>query len=269
MRLALVASVIASLVAIPSLALAANDCPPGGWFCEEGEAPTEEPAAPPEDPIPAEPEKPETTKPAEPEKPPEAAPKSDRIVVAPGEEPKERVVVVRKRARRERPEWGVNLRLISALMGSEKNPEASMGGAGFGLRYRPDPHFSFDFGLDFVGGTDFQGKQRSETAFTTNGLIFFNPKDLLQVYTLAGFGLSGARVEGAASSYGYFGAQLGIGVEARLARSVAVGVDVLGFVRGRTDDRSAYEPEFVDPATQRTTNSSGGGLMRAGLTFYW
>jgi len=44
---------------------------------------------------------------------------------------------------------------------------------------------------------------------------------------------------------------------------------VVGFIRGRTDDAARYDPEFVDPDTGRTTNTSGGGLFRGGITFYW
>jgi hypothetical protein len=33
------------------------------------------------------------------------------------------------------------------------------------------------------------------------------------------------------------------------------------------DDARSY-PEFTEPETGRTTNSSGGGL-RGGITFYW
>jgi hypothetical protein len=69
--------------------------------------------------------------------------------------------------------------------------------------------------------------------------------------------------------YSYFGAYTGLGAELRIARRIAVNLDVLGFVRTRTDVREGDAPEYTDPNTGLTTNSSGGGLVRGGLTFYW
>src|SRR5262245_18296420 len=115
-------------------------------------------------------------------------------------------------------------------------------------------------------------------------MVFFNPRSKLQVYTLGGIGFSGARVERPTTvtasdgtqlqrttteNWSYFGGQLGIGLEWRVSRKVALDLDVLGFIRGRTDDQARIEPEFIDPETHQATNTSGGGLGRLGITFYW
>jgi hypothetical protein len=50
---------------------------------------------------------------------------------------------------------------------------------------------------------------------------------------------------------------------------VSAQADVLGFVRERSRRYRYFEPDFVDPETHRTTNRSGGGLVRGGFTFYW
>ena len=42
---------------------------------------------------------------------------------------------------------------------------------------------------------------------------------------------------------------------------------MVGFVRGRTDSAADRNPEFVDEVTGRTSNTSGGGLMRVGIAF--
>jgi hypothetical protein len=55
----------------------------------------------------------------------------------------------------------------------------------------------------------------------------------------------------------------------RVSRSIALGGDIVGFIRGRTDDQASTVPEFEDPNTHRATNTSGGGLIRVGATFYW
>lgn len=177
--------------------------------------------------------------------------------------------------RRPHNEWGFNMRLQSALMENDKRPAADgagMGGLGFSLRARPTGHFAIDFGLDFLGGRDFNGNRRSEIPFSVNAMLFINPKDRAQLYFLGGMGWSSAHVERAdetIAKYSYFGFQTGVGLEYRATRNLALNLDLIGFVRGRTDRQAAYDPEFVDPATGRTTNTSGGGLFRGGLTVYW
>jgi hypothetical protein len=102
----------------------------------------------------------------------------------------------------------------------------------------------------------------------------------VQIYALGGIGFSGADVTIAPRSgdapfprhdehYSYFGGQAGLGVEVRVSRSIALGGDILGFIRGRTDDNASSAPEFEDPNTHRVTNTSGAGLVRVGATFYW
>ncbi len=113
-----------------------------------------------------------------------------------------------------------------------------------------------------------------------NTLLFFNPHDVLQVYALAGLGFSGANVSIAPRAaetpvkrhdehYSYFGGQLGLGVEVRVSRRIAIAGDLIGFVRGRTDERWDDSPEYIDSNSYRYSNTTGGGLLRAGVTFYW
>lgn len=147
-----------------------------------------------------------------------------------------------------------------------------MMGMGLSLRPRPVPAFALDIGFDAMSGTDYNGDPRSEGAFSFSPMVFLNPKDQAQFYLLAGLGFSGASVErldGSVARYGYAGVHAGIGLEFRVSRGVALDVDVVGFVRERVDDGAEMQPEFVDWETGRATNTSGGGLARLGLTFYW
>ena len=155
-----------------------------------------------------------------------------------------------------------------------------MAGIGFALRYRPLPPLAFEAGLDLLGGNDYQGYSRGEVALLVNTIVFFNPHDVVQLYALGGLGISNANVTIAPRAgeaafkhhdehYSYFGGQVGLGVEVRVSRRIAMGGDLLGFVRTRTDDNADITPEFVDPDTHRATNTSGGGLLRVGATFYW
>lgn len=181
--------------------------------------------------------------------------------------------------------WGLNLRLQGVLMDDRQSQISGMGGVGMSFRARPVPHFALDFGLDTLGGRDYHGNTRSEVPFTINAMVYANPRNPVQFYMLGGIGWSTARVEydatgapGSSSSavsapyaverYSYFGGQLGGGLEFRLSPPVSLNIDLVGFIRGRTDSQARQNPEFVDDQG-RTTNTSGGGLFRVGLTFYW
>lgn len=266
-------AVLVVSAAIPSVAYAeeASGCPPGGWFCEDlpslgsdaDEATSDDasgraaPAPPP----------PRATTPRGPTKPPPRPPPrrvyAYPYLMEPPPPPP---------PRRDRPEIGLQLRLQGALMDGRKAPESGMGGLGLSLRPRPTPHFAFDIGVDALGGIDYNGNPRTEGAVSFNPMVFLNPRDKAQVYLLAGLGFAGASVEfpdGSLARYSYVGFDAGLGVEFRLSRRVALDLDLIGFIRGRIDRDADLAPEFVDPDTGRTTNTSGGGLLRFGIAFYW
>lgn len=263
---------------VPATSLAAEECP-DGWFCEENAAPQPPPAAPVEQPRPVErslpPEAPPSYSPPG-YLPPSGAPDDAIYLDAPDNPPP------KKRRHRGFREWGFNLHLEAALLGSkpERANNAEMAGLGFAFRFRPMPMLAFEAGVDLLTGTDFQGYSRNEAGLLLNTLVFFNPHDVVQLYGLGGLGFSGATVTIAPRSgetpfkrhdehYSYFGGQLGFGVEVRVSRRIAIAGDLVGFIRGRTDDLSDDSPEFIDADTHRATNTSGGGLLRAGATFYW
>jgi hypothetical protein len=270
-------------LSFPLTAFAQGECPPGSWFCDEQGAPAADDDEGSDD---ADAAGAESAPEAAPAKRPKQPPPI--VVYTPSGQPPDKVIVVeapppkpaRKRWRRE---WGFNLHLESVLMRDDeaRHPDAGMGGIGFGFRYRPIPHFAFEAGLDFLGGRDYQGNERAERALLLNAIIFFNPRSKVQVYTLGGIGFSEANVRKEqldgngvvlndwVDEYSYFGAQLGLGLEWRVSRKVALDFDVIGFIRGRTDDLARVEPEFTEEGTGRTTNTSGGGLGRLGITFYW
>ena len=263
----------AALVAVPALARAdePKDCPLGSWFCGETQPPSSnkdvQPLPPPD-------QKPAEAKPATPP-PPVVVYQPPPVVVhqAPREAPPAYYYVPRKAPSRK--EWGLNLHLGGLMMGSGAEHDAGMGMAGLGLRFRPVPAVAIEGDLDFAGGRDYNGFRRTETALTFNGIFFVNPRSATQLYFLTGFGWSGAKAiddrngyDSVEHHYGYFGVQGGVGLEFRLSRTVALNVDLRGFIRGRVDDNRNTDYEFVD-ANGRRTNSSGGGLLTGGLTFYW
>lgn len=285
----------------------AANCPPGSWFCESSPStPATAPAAGSGSgqlqPLPPADAKPAAAAPATAPAAAAAAPaakgaqagQSPPVVIY---QPGPPVVVVQGKAdkpaaypytprdgqMKPRREWGLNLHLQGAMLGRGRYDDAGMGGVGLGVRFRPHPVVAIEPTIDFYGGRDYNGYRRGETAFTLNTLIFATPRaKVVQLYFPIGFGWSGARVEDDRNvrletatmssyqreqTYSYFGMQAGIGLEFRLARHFALNTDIRGFIRGRTDDDAKRNPEFVDGT--RSTNTSGGGLMSLGMTFYF
>jgi hypothetical protein len=265
-------------------------CPPGSWFCAQDSSEQPAPAGKPLQPLPADssddgapaptpvPPKPPKYDPGTGDAPPVVVyqPPPPVVIVQHGDEAPAETPPPPPRRVMLRPQWGINLHLEGATIGhGSGSNDASMGGGGLGLRLRPTPYFGIETDLDFVGGTDYQGDRRNETAFTVNGLFFLNPRSRAQIYLLAGFGVSGAHVTNDSlnngnldAHYDYFGGQIGAGLELRLSRAFALNVDLRGFIRGRTDQLAASQPEFTN-ADGRTTNTSGGGLLTAGMTIYF
>jgi hypothetical protein len=268
----------------PATALADQpaSCPPGSWFCADSQ---QKPAAPAGQPVPG--QQPLQPLPPAGEAPPPQPP-TVRYQPSPPPpvvvyQPPPPVMVYRPEApppyyyqsRRPaaRPYWGINAHLEGLMIGRGVAGNTSMGGLGFGLRYRLAPMFALEGDVDFVDGHDYNGYQRNETALSVNSLVFLNPRSHAQVYLLGGIGWSGAHVvdqsTGFDQNYSYFGAQAGIGLELRLSRHFAINGDIRGFIRGRIDNEAQYAPEFVNPQTGQTTNTSGGGLLTLGMTFYF
>jgi opacity protein-like surface antigen len=277
-------------IALPATAAAqgaasGGACPPGSWFCAQDsqqqatpQGQTVKPLQPLPDPAddtaPTPPPPPRYTGDTGGAPPPVVVyqPPPPVMVVRPETPPPYEYPPPPPEGFRHRPEWGLNLHLEGATIGHGTGGDASMGGGGLGLRLKPTRYFGIETDVDFVGGQDYQGDNRSETAVTFNGLLFLNPRSRAQLYLLAGFGWSGAHVTSSSSSldehYGYFGGQIGAGLEFRVSRNFALDVDLRGFIRGRTDQLAQSQPEFTS-ADGRTTNTSGGGLFTAGMTIYF
>jgi len=75
---------------------------------------------------------------------------------------------------------------------------------------------------------------------------------------------------GTSDDYTYFGGHLGIGVEFRVSRLIGINIDGMGLIRLRTDsDSEGRYPEFYNSQTHEGGNTSGAGMVRAGVTFWW
>jgi len=273
---------------VPALSLAAPEDCPDGWFCEPPNASPAPLPTPRAEPDPARPAAapgagPESAPPPAP--PPPPSPPTYPIAAqgtaegapartAPAQEP-----LPQKRHRRFR-EWGFNLHLEGALLADMPERDAKLGGLGFAFRYRAIPRLAVEAGVDFLRGAERYGAFRTDTSLLLNLLVFFNPRDVVQVYGFGGLSFSSAgrsvvNDTGWASSssggyhYSYFGGQLGLGLEVRVSQRIAVGGDLVGFIRGRTDGNSSRPSDYVDGSNSVRNDSSSGGLLRAGVTFYW
>lgn len=167
--------------------------------------------------------------------------------------------------------WSANLHMEGVML--EQRPgrgAAGMGGVGAGLRYSVHPVVTLEIGVDSLLGTDYDGYDRSEQLVSFGSLLYLNPERQVRTYAIVGFHSSVAHVEvdGVGQSWSYLGAQGGLGVEIPFDWRVALTFDLIGFVRGRTDSRAARQPEFTDDSG-RVSNTSGGGLFRAGLSLRW
>ncbi len=294
-------------LSIANVAHADDDCPPGSWFCEEVDVPKpeidepeDEPAAEPGDvaePAPAEtPKKKKKKNKKKKTKRVEVEGDGDTVVVV--DDDTDKVVVIEKtkpapppapKPAKKRRKWserfGLNLRLEGAAFPSAEgvHDDVGMGGVGASFRWRPSPYFAFDLGTDVLGGTDYNGHDRVEVAGALSGIVYFNPQHRVQVYGIGGVNLSHAWIDSSDDYYydpyyddyfyesrsdtehDYIGGHGGLGVEFRIARHFALHLDALALIRHKVDDSP---PEFTDGAGN-STDTSGAGLFRAGVIFWW
>jgi hypothetical protein len=256
-------AVPAALVIMAGPARAEDDppgCPPGEWFCDDADG---ERSAEPESDA------------------PRGGDDIDNPDAADGLEPgRDGSIDVRRRApapltgnrwsegsggRLSSP-WSLALRVQGVLLDGKRR-DAGLGGVGVSGRYSLGPVVTFDLGVDSILGTDYDGNDRSELSLSLSSLFFLNYHPVVRAYVLVGLNTSRARVDvvGDVQTWGYFGGHTGLGLDVTLDPRIALNVDLVGFMRGRTDSRAAREPEFTD-SLGRVTNTSGGGLFRGGVT---
>jgi len=170
----------------------------------------------------------------------------------------------------------LDLRLDGAPgFGPDRSHRAyGLGGAGLGLRYRAFSHLGFEAGIDVLGGRDYNDDKRVEVAGTAGALLYVNPRSRAQVYLSGGMlgdfahATDGHQLTPAPLSYAHVGGYAGLGLEMFATRRLAFHLDARGFARERVGggDRA---PEFTEPGTGRTTNTSGGMIGTVGMLLYF
>ncbi|MEO8179626.1 MAG: outer membrane beta-barrel protein [Deltaproteobacteria bacterium] len=243
---------------------AASDCLPEDWFCDDddaGDLRAPEPESSPDAPEEA-PSAPGAARP-----PPGMLPgKMDLTTSSP-----DAGLDDQEEAGEALSPWSVNLRLAGVALGSgRRHRDTGLGGVGVSLRYALRPNVDLDLGLDAFGGIDYNGYDRSETSLSVSALWYLNPDRAIRTYLLGGLHASAAQVDvaGDDQDWTYVGAHAGLGLDFAVSERVSLNVDMLGFIRGRTDSRAERQPEFTD-GFGNLTNTSGGGVFRGGVSLYW
>jgi hypothetical protein len=168
-------------------------------------------------------------------------------------------------------ELGVGLRGDAVITDRRRRSSASLalGGVGVSVRPRFRESFALDIGADFITGTDYNGFERTEEILSLQPMFFFSRRNRILPYLTAGISMSRATVDQPLEevTYHHIGGDFGGGIEIRLGPHTALDLDGIFFIRTRTD--SDGKPEFLDPATGRTTDTSGGALLRATFLVYF
>ena len=273
----LLASSLAALALPLFSAQAEAQCDPGAVFCAEIEVNGQVEVAPP--PPPAE----VVVQPVQPPPPQgqvvvvQPAPPPPQVQVAPPP-PRTTTVVVTQQPQRlvlRQPRQRLRRFSLNARVGTMISDRLRMGGLEGSIRFRPARIFGVEFAVGAYAGNDYNDMDRVEIPVTFNFMFWLPKASRLQVYFLAGAGLSHARTEGVHSGYGefmsrdmtYIGAQGGIGLEWRINPRFALSMDVRAFIRTRIDADDL--PEFYNPDTGQTADTSAGAVGTLGAHFYF
>lgn len=279
---------VASALVVPAAVIAfapsnaeaveSPECPPGEWFCDEPDEPELPPsgeAGSADGALPSSGSEWSDDEGDTQAVPPAGARRGERADIDVRRAPPPEVLDGdgdRPRRRLGSSPWSVSLRIQGVMLGQgrRRGHDARMGGVGASIRYEVNPVLTLDGGIDSMLGRDYNGYDRSEVSLSLSSLLYLNQHRQIRTYGIFGLNTSAAQVDiaGDARGWGYFGAHAGLGLDIALDRRVALNLDLLGFIRGRTDQRAAREPEFTD-GSGRVSNTSGGGLFRGGFTLHF
>jgi hypothetical protein len=260
---------------------AARECPPG-YYCEPAEAPPTQTPTGPVAPTPSnglEQTEPNETPPAEGESTPRVqAGESEPAESSPGDAaPRELVAIPPAAAQDGAPtappplprawaRWEVAARVGLPVFDSGAQREAFMAAAGLAVRHRFVRFAAIELATDGAAGTDYVGAERKELWIAPAVRLEASPFGISPFFA-AGPALSFAWVDNGAGSrsFTYLAGAVSFGVAVPVSNAVRAELAWSSFFRARVPSSGA--PEYVDPETGRTTNASGGALIRFGVAF--
>jgi hypothetical protein len=167
---------------------------------------------------------------------------------------------------------------LQSYFGTMGGGDVKMRGFGNAFRVRPVPSLALDFGIGSFTGQDANGMDRWEVPFSTDLVVFVNPRRRLQLYFVGGVGLSYSMVDGDNVRSGtrerhglwHMTAQTGVGLEWRIGRHFAINADWRVFLRQPMDGNDSTRERAERRADgTRATDTSTGTMGRIGATFYF
>lgn len=139
-------------------------------------------------------------------------------------------------------------------------------GVGLGFRVRPMAWLGIEPAIELMRGYDELHAPHSETALSTDLLLYLNPRNAIQVFGVAGaqLGVAQHSEHWSQASSTYVGAQLGAGLEFRVTHLLSFNVNVVGYTRRVTGE------ELRKSSTGRSIPEASSGLaLRASAGFYF
>lgn len=163
---------------------------------------------------------------------------------------------------------------LTARMATMLSSDVQMGGIQAGLRFRPSRIFGLEIGVGAFGGSDYNDMRRFEVPVSFDMLFFLPRASRVQANFLTGMHVGYSAVDGFHTGYGrdmtrqmaHLGAQVGFGLEWRLSPGFALSADLRAFIRERVGFGA---PEFVNPVTGQTSDTSVGAVGSLGMHFYF
>src|SRR4051812_38236235 len=156
------------LVPLPARAQDPPGCPPGEWFCDDGEAPDAAPDAPPDGLYP------EGDDAGEPPPAGDADGRADDDIDVRRAPPPAVTDGGWSEGSGTSP-WSLALRVQGLMLdGRSRGEDARLGGIGASGRYTVNPVVTLDLGLDTILGRDYNGYDRSEVGLSFSSLFFLN-----------------------------------------------------------------------------------------------
>ncbi len=202
-------------------------------------------------------------------------PPPPQVIVQPAPPQPEQVVIIESQAPSVRLRPLSNRKFgLTARIGGIIARDVRMGGASVGLRYRPSRIFGVELSLGAYGGEDYNGNLRTEIPLAFDFRFTFPRESRFQMVALIGGHVSWALIDAEDDFFDefdeenfYMGGHVGLGAELQIGQHFALSGEFRAFLRQRLDAGEA--PEFRDPETGRTTNTSAGGMFNLGAHFYF
>ncbi len=150
-------------------------------------------------------------------------------------------------------------------------------GGYLGMHGRLGRRVALGFGLEQAYGDDPSGWKRYDIAWNLPKLyMYLNPRSKTQLYVTTGIDMRVSHFDDAPGKplpagtpwgFMYFGTFLGGGIEHRMDKTMAVRLELRGFMRGRASSKGPNDAP-LDPEFNDATRGARGAIASIGLVFF-